>query len=152
MIEDSAASIQKQEEFIGTVCRTEVVWALENSEGFATSASNEYEDEDGNPVRLMCVWADESAAKACVKAEWDDYAPVEIGLADFIESWCIGMYNDGYIIGCNFDEAMFGSEIEPFAMIELLHARLNKLGKQIELENYGSVGELVDEINRLNAE
>lgn len=152
MIQDSIVNMQKQERFIEKVCKSGTVWSLENSDGFATSQSNEYEDDDANPVQLICFWSDEQLAKACIKAEWYDYKPVELTLSDFIESWCIGMYNDGFLIGSDFDQNMFGYEIDPLEMIGMLYAELTKQGKQIKLANYNSLDELVEEIARLNNE
>jgi len=152
MIQDSQVNMQKQERFIEEVCKTGIVWSLENSDGFATSQSNEYEDTEGNPVQLICFWSGEQLAKDCIKAEWHDYKPVKQTLGDFIESWCIGMYNDGFLIGSDFDADMFGYELDPLEMIGMLHAELTKLGKQIQLANYKSLDELVEEIEGMDNE
>lgn len=40
----------KHEKFVTKVCETNLVYGLENEDGFATSSSNDLEDEDGEPI------------------------------------------------------------------------------------------------------
>ncbi|WP_278022073.1 DUF2750 domain-containing protein [Flavobacterium ginsengisoli] len=67
----------KHKKFIKEVCETEIVFALKSKNGFATSYSNEFEDEDGEPIGIICFWSKEIMAKICAKNEWDDYHPAK---------------------------------------------------------------------------
>ena len=44
----------KHEKFIKRVCETNIVYGLKSKEGFATSSSNDFEDEDGEPIGIIC--------------------------------------------------------------------------------------------------
>ena len=57
---------QRHEKFIQTICANEKVYALEGEDGFATSYSNELEDEEGNPLDVLCFWSDKAGANACI--------------------------------------------------------------------------------------
>lgn len=146
MFQDSILLKQRQERFIKKVCESEVVWALENEDGYATSSSNELEDEDGNPIGLICFWADKARAKSCIIDDWLEYKCVEVDLCDFIENWCIGMSNDGLLIGSDFDSNLFGSEIDPLDMIIEIGKELNIQNKQIKLSKYKQLDDLVREV------
>ena len=63
-------------------------------------------------------------------------------LADFIENWCIGMNNDGLLIGIEFDQQMFGYESEPFDLILDLVAELKAQGKDLSFNNFAGVADL----------
>jgi len=149
MIQDSIITKQRHERFIKKVCETGVVWGLKNNDGLATSSSNEYEDNDGEPIGLICFWSEKALAKSCIKDDWNDYEPVEISLSDFIENWSIGMSNDGLLIGSNFDQNMFGFEVNPFELILDLSKELNNQKREIKLEKYRHINELTDEIEKI---
>ncbi|MHC0444841.1 DUF2750 domain-containing protein [Flavobacterium sp. 3-218] len=134
------------EKFIKKVCETNIVYGLKNEMGFATSASNELEDEEGNPIEIICFWSEEIRAKVCSKNGWEDYKPVEIQLNDFIENWCVGMDNDGLLVGLNFDQNMFGYEIEGYDLILVLLAELKKTEKELEFQNYEGILDLENQV------
>jgi hypothetical protein len=115
---------QRHEKFIQTICVNEKVYALEGEDGFATSYSNELEDEDGNSFDVLCFWSDKAGANSCIHSEWTGYQITEIPLAEFLENWCIGMSNDGLLVGTNFDRNLFGYEVDP---LEILLEVLNEL-------------------------
>ena len=131
MIQDSAFIEKRHKRFITTVCESEIIYGLKNSQGFATSSANKFEDDNGNPIMIICFWAEKALAKSCVKNEWNDYKPCEISLPDFIENWCIGMENDGLIIGTQFDQNMFGFEVEPLELIPVSYTHLTLPTKRI---------------------
>jgi acyl carrier protein len=143
---------QRHKRFIKKVCETGSVWGLENDEGFAMSSSEEYEDADGEAVDLMCFWSEKSLAQACEKKEWVGYRTTEIALGDFMENWCIGMYEDELLIGTDLDEELFGSEIDPLDLILELCAELKSQGKEIQFENYKNINDLVKEIETFKSE
>ena len=149
MIQDSIVTRQRHERFIKKVCETGVVWGLENKEGLATSSSDEYEDKVGEPIEIICFWSDKAVAKSCIKDDWNDYQPVEITLSNFIENWCIGMSIDGLLIGSNFDQNMFGFEVDPLELIIDLSKELKNQEKEIKLEKYHHISELTDEIEKI---
>jgi hypothetical protein len=139
----------KQEEFITKISETELVWALEKEDGFATASSINYEDDEGDPAEVLCFWSDKSLAVACAKDDWEGYVPVEIMLADFIENWCIGMDNDLIMAGIDFDTELIGDELDPLELILVIGDALKKQDKKISLEKYRSMDDLVSEVNKI---
>lgn len=148
MTQDSTAEKQKEVNFIQKVCETGFVWALENAEGFATSSSNQYEDEEGEPVEMICFWSNESLAAACAKEDWNEYTPAKLPLGEFIENWCTGMANDELLLGIDFDENMFGFEADPLELILELSEGLKVAKQKVVLKNYEKLSDLVDEVKK----
>ena len=148
MLQSSVTVKQRYERFIKKVCETGIVYGLKNTEGFATSASNDFEDEEG-ALGLICFWSEIALAKFCAKDEWLEYIPTEISLESFIENWCIGMSNDGLIVGINFDQNLFGFEIEPLELIKALLGELCEQRKELSLRKFPSMTELKQTIDKL---
>jgi len=142
MQKDSADVQAKHNTFIKKIVETKVVYSLENEEGFATSYSNEYEHEDGEPVEIICFWSEKADAEACAKDAWEGYKLAELTLEDFIENWCSGMYEDNLLVGTAFDSNMFGQETEPLELILQILNEAEKAGVALSLEKYESTVEL----------
>jgi hypothetical protein len=123
-----------------------IVWGLENSEGFATSSSNDHEDNEGKSVGLICFWSEKALAKSCIKDDCSDYEPVEVPLTDFIENWCVGMSNDQLLVGTNFDQNMFGYEAEPLELILDLVQELRIIKSEIRFLKFSSLDDLEEQI------
>ncbi|WP_099711793.1 DUF2750 domain-containing protein [Flavobacterium sp. 9] len=137
------------EKFIKKVCETNIVYGLKNEVGFATSNSNELEEEDGEPIEIICFWSEEIRARICAKNGWENYKTVEIELNDFIENWCIGIDNDGLLIGINFDQNMFGYEIEGYDLILELITELKKSQKELEFQKFKGIEDLEVQIKNI---
>lgn len=146
MSQESTILLEKHQAFIKTVCKNEAVWGLENSEGFATSSSEEYEDENGELIGLICFWSEEKLAAACIQDDWSDYKPTKIPLNEFFENWCLGMSNDGLMAGTDFDNEMFGHEVDTLELILELGKELKAQGKTIKLEGFETLDLLLEEV------
>ena len=136
----------KHEKFVKKVCETNLVYGLENKDGFATSSSNDLEDEDGEPIGIICFWSEKALAKSCSKNDWEEYEPTEIRLAEFIENWCVGIDNDELLVGTNFDQNMFGNEIEGYGLILELIEELKKKNKELDFEKFEDLKDLENQI------
>ncbi|TDO83243.1 uncharacterized protein DUF2750 [Flavobacterium chryseum] len=134
------------EKFIKKVCETNIVYGLKNEAGFATSSSNELEDENGEPVEIICFWSEEVRARVCAKNGWENYCTAEIELSEFIENWCIGIDNDELLVGTNFDQNMFGREIEGYDLILELIDELKKTSKELEFQKFENLQDLETQI------
>lgn len=132
----------KHEKFVKRVCETNIVYSLENESGFATSSSNELEDEEGEPIEIICFWSEEKLAKVCARDGWKEYKTVSVNLNDFIENWCIGIGNDGLLIGTNFDHNMFGHEIEGYDLILELINEIKKNKMKLKFEKFKDLADL----------
>jgi hypothetical protein len=142
MLQDSILTRQRHERFLRKICQTGIVWGLENTEGFATSSTNNIQDDKEDPFEMICFWSEEALAKACAKEEWKEYNPVQIPLNDFIENWCIGMDNDGLIAGTNLDTNMFGYEARPLELVVELLKELKSDNQRIIFKKYSTIDEL----------
>lgn len=59
------------------------------------------------------------------------------------------MHNDGLIIGTEFDQNMFGFEIEPLELVLNLTTELKKLGKTIDFQKFEGISDLENQIKNL---
>lgn len=149
MIQDSLIIEKRHKRFIKTVCESETVYGLKNHNGFATSSSTKYENEKGEPIGIICFWAENSLAKSCIEKDWLEYKISEILLSDFIENWCIGMENDGLLIGTEFDRNMFGFESEPMELIIELVTELKSIGKDLKFKKFEGIKDLEKQIKEI---
>jgi len=140
----------RYQKFIKTVCETGIVYALQNHEGFATSASAHYENERGKPVDILCFWGEGARAKSCTINHWANYQITEIALVDFIENWGVGMENDGILAGIEFDQNMFGYEAKPLDLILALVAEIKATNKELPLQKFENIADLEEQAKEAN--
>ena len=125
--------------FIKEACQNKYVFALKNTEGFVTCESNLEIDGAEPPPSVFCIWSSEVLAKAAKKAHWESAQLFKIPLEEFMEAWCIGMEEDGYLAGINFNANLFGQELFGYDLIlELLDA-CEKEGIILELNRFESI-------------
>lgn len=149
MLQDSILPEQKHEKFIEKVCNTQIVWTLNSNEGYANTYSNEFEDEEGNELELMCFWSEEALAKAAAVDEWSNYKPEKITLSEFLESWCLGMADEDVIVGTEFDTNMFGYETDPLDLILEIGKVLKQQSKNLKFKDYENLDELMSEVENM---
>ncbi len=149
MIQDSVLIEKRHKRFIKKICESEIAYGLENQEGFATSSSVHFEDEEGEPVEIFCFWAEKSLAKSCLKDGWADYEISEVSLSDFLENWCVGMDNDGLLVGTEFDRNMFGFETEPLDLILDVCSELKSMEKNLELQKFEGISGLESQVKAI---
>ncbi|MFP3831644.1 DUF2750 domain-containing protein [Chryseobacterium sp. SIMBA_028] len=149
MIQDHITVQNRYKDFIKKINETETVYTLKDEKGYATSYSNEIEDEDGEPVQIVCFWSDAARAKSCVDQEWSHYEISPIPLREFLENWCLGMNNDGLIVGTNFDSHLFGYEAEPLEVIMDSIEELRATGKSLELRKFKNMEDLESQIREI---
>ena len=149
MIQDSIVIEKRHKRFIETVCESEIVYALKDTKGFATSNSTNHENDEGDPIGIICFWAEKALAKSCVKDNWSTYKVVEIALTEFMEIWCVGMENDGLIVGTEFDRNMFGFEAKPLELILDLTAELKLGRKELNFKKFSEIEEIANRIKTI---
>ena len=66
-----------------------------------------------------------------------------------MENWCIGMENDGILIGTEFDQNMFGYELEPLNMILELVSELRNRNKDCNFKKFKGILDLEQQVNSL---
>jgi hypothetical protein len=142
MLQDIATVENKYKLFIERAATSKLVWGLKSKKGWANSHSN-----DNAEIDVVPFWSDRAYAKVCAKDEWRSYMPVEISLAEFLENWCVGMSNDGILVGVNWDANMFGKETNALSVALDILNKLNLMKSAITFSNYSSITEFVKEIN-----
>lgn len=149
MIQDSITLQNRYKRFIKTVCQTGIIYGLESEDGFASSSSIHFEAEQGNPIGIICFWAEDALAKSCIRSGWSDYKIAEITLSDFIENWCVGMYRDELLVGAEFDQNMFGFEAEPLELILDLLNELEYSNKQLKFSKFENNADLKFQVQKI---
>lgn len=146
MLDSELVINENHKKFIKTICETKVVYGLESNDGFATSCSNTYEDDEGEPIELICFWSDKASAQSCIANEWSNYTISEIPLSEFIENWCLGMDGDGLLVGTNFDLDLFGQESDPLELILDLIAELKITKTELEFVKFNYLQDLENQV------
>ncbi|CAM4137548.1 MULTISPECIES: DUF2750 domain-containing protein [Flavobacterium] len=149
MLQHSILIEKRHERFIKNVCKSGIVYALRDKEGFATSTSVNFVNDEEEAVGIICFWAEKALAISCIKEEWSKYKITEIQLVEFIENWCIGMDHDGLIIGTEFDQNMFGFEAEPLALILQLVTELKANKKELNFKNFKNSTDLEKQVKAI---
>lgn len=149
MLQDSITLKRRHQKFIKTVSESEIVYGLKNRNGFATSSSTQFEDDNGNPIGMICFWSEKVRAKSCAQDEWRKYKVTEIPLVEFMENWCIGMANDGLLIGTQFDQNLFGYEVEPLDLILELTTELKSIGKELNFRKFDGIVDLEKQVKEI---
>ncbi|MBU2941033.1 DUF2750 domain-containing protein [Lacinutrix sp. C3R15] len=149
MFQDSITLKNRHQKFIKTVSENGIVYGLKSKNGFATSSSTQFEDDNGNSIGIICFWAEKVRAKSCAKDEWKKYKATEIPLAEFMENWCVGMANDGLLIGTQFDQNLFGYEVEPLDLIIELTTELKSIEKDLTFRKFNGIEDLEKQVNRM---
>lgn len=147
MLQDSILIEQRHKRFIKTVCGSEIVYGLKNNDGYATSSSLHDEDDEGEAIGVVSFWAERALAKSCKNSGWPEYKVSEIQLADFLENWCVGIANDGLLIGTEFDINLFGFEAQPLELILELTTELKSIGKDLIFKKYKGIADLESQVN-----
>ncbi|MBJ6118058.1 DUF2750 domain-containing protein [Pontibacter sp. BT310] len=127
--------------FIQQVADTEQVWGLSEGDIWATSSSNEFEDTE-----VILFWSDAEAAKACAADEWANYKAEALPVSEFLENWCVGMYDDELLVGANWTADMQGKEVDPLVIALDVVQELKSREKEIKLEQYDSLSEFEEQV------
>ncbi|AMA49084.1 MULTISPECIES: DUF2750 domain-containing protein [Flavobacterium] len=148
-MKDDIQIIQRHQEFIKTICQTEKIYTLEKEELYSLSYTNNYQDEEGNPIQLLCVWSQKKYAQTCQNDEWTNYQIEEIDLVDFIENWCIGLDSNAMVAGIEFDQNLYGYEADPLELILEIIDYLKIIKKDLKLSHYKNLNDLSQKIKEV---
>jgi hypothetical protein len=141
MSEDTASVDAKYKQFVEQVAASKLVWGLKDKQGWANSHSSSGEELDVIPF-----WSDKAYAKASARDEWKKYLPVAIPLAEFLESWCVEMAENGVVAGINWDTNMLGKEINALQLALDILEQLKTTATEIKFLNYERTDAFIAEI------
>jgi len=106
----------RAQKFIAEVLETNTVYFLKRGKYAEESESNNYEDEERNPLSIIPFWSKTYIPYA---RKWSDESELhELSLEEFIKCWLKGMTADGVIVGLNWDQNGLGYECTPLTLIE----------------------------------
>lgn len=135
---NNKAIINRHKKFIDEVCENGVVWGLKSSDGYASMDSNNYEDDDGSPIQVACFWSNEKLAEDCQNEHWKNKEVRAIKLFRFLESWCVGTFDDNLMMGTNFDVELIGQENNPIELAYEILLHLKSKEKELNFKNHSS--------------
>lgn len=147
MIQNAEVIKRRYKQFIDEVVTSKIVWGLKNQEGFATSSSVKNTNLKGEPNEIVCFWSNQKLAKVSSKNWEEEYLPSKIDLGEFIENWCIGMYNEDILVGVNFDWNMFGEEGKPLEIANEIIQKLKVQNEDLELLKFDGIIDLESKIS-----
>ena len=133
-MQHTSSSEHKHKKFIERAVESEIVWGMASDEGYALCESREFEE-----TKVLPFWSDKAFAIAVNNTAWSEYQPKSMALPDFLENFLIGMYNEGYLVGTNWDADMNGKECEPLELALEISTELVTQGKELPLKKYQSV-------------
>lgn len=130
-------------DFITQIIENQTVIYLKKNKEQAVCYSNVFFIEQTNePLPVFPFWSDRKSAEKCRKEEWKDHQVAEIQLVEFMEFWCLGMYEDGVVAGINFDENLDGLEENPIKLLEDIISEVEKRSVKISFKNFKSLKHL----------
>lgn len=114
--------------FIKNVVKNQIVYTLQDDQNFfAECPSEEYDDELGDPVAVLCFWDSEADTLACKQDEWENFTLETVPLDEFLGNVIMDMDEYHKLVGVAFDAELYGTEIEP---VELLADLLDEIEAQ----------------------
>ena len=105
--------LKNSEKFVEDVCESLTLYGLfDENEGWANCHA--HDNSDAQAVYLF--WSEEKTAKKLQNAQWSNYKVTPIELGVFLDSWLDGMQSQKVFAGVNWDEELYGLEIEAMVL------------------------------------
>jgi len=105
--------LKNAEKFVEQVTAQQQLFGLyEESLGWANCHA--HDNKDATAVYLF--WSEAASAEKLRNEEWANYQVQAISLSLFLESWLDGMQKQQVFAGVNWDENLYGLEIEAMVL------------------------------------
>ena len=105
--------LKNAEKFLEEVCENLTLYGLfDENEGWANCHA--HDNSDAEAVYLF--WSNEKSAQKLQNEEWVNYKVTPIQLGVFLDSWLDGMQNQNVFAGVNWDEDLYGLEVEAMVL------------------------------------
>ncbi|MFT7052535.1 MAG: hypothetical protein ACJAU1_000080 [Psychromonas sp.] len=116
--------LKNAEKFVEQVIAQEQLFGLyEESLGWANCHA--HDNKDATAVYLF--WSEAESAEKLRNEEWANYQVQAISLSLFLESWLDGMQKQQVFAGVNWDENLYGLEIEAMVLKNSLFEKAQEL-------------------------
>ena len=138
--------------FIREVVAIGIVYCLRDtqSEYVAACTSNQFvTQDDEEQVGVFAFWSDKEKALACQKEEWGEYTVSEIPLAEFMEDWCLNMFQEDIVAGINFSEDLYGHEESPMELLKNLIAEVEANEVVLSFNGFTSLEDLKEYVKEI---
>lgn len=143
MSQDTGTIDNRYQLFIERTAATKMVWGLMGKSGWANTHAHDDEDVD-----LIPFWSDRALAKACARDDWKTFNPTAFPLAEFLETWCAGMAEEGTLAGINWEPNMTGTESDAHEVALDILERIKSINSTVTLKLYADVDELIADLNQ----
>lgn len=105
--------LKNAEMFVEQVTSQQQLFGLyEETQGWANCHA--HDNKDATAVYLF--WSEAASAEKLINEEWANYQVQAISLPVFLESWLDGMQKQQVFAGVNWDENLYGLEIEAMVL------------------------------------
>ncbi|MCG6202656.1 DUF2750 domain-containing protein [Psychromonas antarctica] len=118
--------LKNAENFVDQVIEEDQLFGLfDENEGWANCQP--HDNKDAQAVYLF--WSEPALAEKLQNEEWVNYKVQTIPLSVFFESWLDGMQKQQVFAGVNWDENLYGLEIEAMVLKNALIEKNQSLGE-----------------------
>ncbi|MEH6452381.1 MAG: DUF2750 domain-containing protein [Psychromonas sp.] len=121
--------LKNAEIFVEQVNQTDELFGLFD-EKLGWANCHAHDNADAQAVYLF--WSDADSAKKLRNEEWAEYEVQPISLSVFLDSWLDGMQKEKVFAGVNWDENLFGLEIEAMVLKNSLIEKAQELSQSAE--------------------
>jgi hypothetical protein len=119
--------LKNVEQFVEQVAGKEQLFGLfDENLGWANCLAHDNKDAQG----VYLFWSEPALAAKLQNEEWADYKVQEISLPVFLESWLDGMHKQQVYAGVNWDENLYGLEIEAQVLKNALVEKEQELSRR----------------------
>ncbi|WP_028863831.1 DUF2750 domain-containing protein [Psychromonas aquimarina] len=119
--------LKNAEMFVEQAVKQDELFGLfDENEGWANCHA--HDNKDAAAVYLF--WSEPALAKKLQNEEWTNYKVEAISLSVFLESWLDGMQKEHVFAGVNWDENLYGLEIEAMVLKNSLIEKTQELSRQ----------------------
>ncbi len=119
--------LKNAESFVDQVSQDGQLFGLfDENKGWAHCVA--HDNKEAQAVYLF--WSKPALAKKLQNEEWSDYKVEAISLPVFLESWLDGMHKQQVFAGVNWDENLYGLEIEAQVLKNSLLEKTQELSEQ----------------------
>lgn len=116
--------LKRAEMFVEQVTKQEQLFGLFDEKlGWANCHAHDNQDA----VAVYLFWSEPALAKKLQNEEWKNYVVQPISLSVFLESWLDGMQKEQVFAGVNWDENLYGLEIEAMVLKNSIIEKLQSL-------------------------
>lgn len=118
--------LKNAEKFVDTIIAQEQLFGLFD-ENLGWANCHAHDNKDAQAVYLF--WSDKKLAEKLKNEEWANYNVEPILLTVFLDSWLDGMQSQQVFAGTDWNEELYGLEIEAMVLKNAIIEKMDVLSK-----------------------